>query len=97
MKHPDKIRKKLVYYKSVHVTASFVKIHVNTNSCNSKSQSFVFLRDGSKPFCSKDNFNSLTRGYSFGFWLFLALKLTVRIIIIGRGDMVGGGTKSFWN
>ena len=69
---------------------------MNTNSCNSKSQSFVFLRDGSKPFCSIDNFSSLTRGYSFGFWLFLALKLTVRIII-GRCDMVEGGTKSFWN
>ena len=69
---------------------------MNTSSCNSESQSFVFVRDASKPFCSIDNFNSLTRGYSFGFWLFLALKLTVRIII-GRGDMVGGGTKNFWN
>ena len=50
----------------------------------------------SKQFCSFDNFNSLLWGYySFGILLLLALKLT--IIIIERGDMVGGGSKSFAN
>ena len=87
-------KKKLGYYKSVHIIASFVRIHLNANSCNSKSQSFVFVQDGSKWFCSLDNFNSLPRGYSFGFWLLLALKLTIRILI-GRGDAVGGGSKNF--
>ena len=53
-----------------------------------------------KQFGSFDHFNSLPWGYySFGFWLLLAPKLTVRII--GRGDIVGiklewgGGWKYF--
>ena len=34
-----------------------------------------------KQFCSFDNINSLLKGYySFGLWLLLLLKLTVRII-----------------
>ena len=42
----------------------------------------------SKQFFSDDNFNSLLWDcYWFGYWLLLALKLT--IIIIERDDMVG--------
>ena len=52
-----------------------------------KSQSFVFLYD-ELYFCSFDNFSSQLWGYySFGLWLLLALKLTIRKI--GRGNMVG--------
>ena len=73
--------------------------------CWYKSQSFVFVHDDpfllfSKQFCYFDNFNSLPWGYYlFGFWLLLALEITIRIII--RGGMVGiklergGGWKNF--
>ena len=54
----------------------------------------------SNQFCYFDNFNSQRWVYySIGFWLFLALKLTIKII--GRVDMVGtkmelgGGWKKF--
>ena len=77
------------------------------NSCNSVTffASFFYkyadikvkvlfsFKMNSKQFCSFDNFSSLLWGYySFGFWLLLALKLTIRII--GRGDMIGGGWKN---
>ena len=54
-----------------------------------KVKVLLSFKMNSKQFCSFDNFNSLLWGdYSFGFWLLLTLKLTMRII--GRGDMVGG-------
>ena len=54
--------------------------------CWYKSQSFAFLQDEFQ-FFPFDNFNSLLWGYYlFGLQLFLAVKLTVRII--GSGDIV---------
>ena len=43
MKHPNKIRRKLGYYKSVDFTGSFVKVRVIENSCNSVTFLLAFL------------------------------------------------------
>ena len=62
--------------------------------CWYKIQSLVFLQETS------DNFNSLLWGYySFGLWILLTLKLTVRIKGMGRMAGIklerGGGSKNF--
>ena len=43
MKHPDKIRKNIEYYKSVNFTAPFVKVHVITNSCKCVTFFAIFI------------------------------------------------------
>ena len=43
MKHPDKIRKNIEYYKSVNFTAPFVKVHVIANSCKCVTFFAIFI------------------------------------------------------
>ena len=63
-------------------------------TCDIKVKVLLSFKMNSKQFCSFDNLNLLLRGYYlFGFWLLLALKLTISII--GRSDMVGRGWKNF--
>ena len=106
---PNKKNEILDIIKASILLHFFVKIHLIANSCKSvtsiasffclcvdiKVEVLFSFKMNSKQFYSFDDFISLLWDYySFGFWLLLALKLTIRII---RSNMLEGVGKTLQN